>query len=768
MPSNVPSTDYLLRNHEGIIIGDDRYKTIKGFKLYYPICAGRFAKQKSFHLNCNMTSEAVSYDSSRAGTTTSGQLRGSGLMNKSLKDMNKSLKNVTRKQEVKEEHDEKPGCSLPNNTTCPLCIELHKVTKTKQKLEDWEEEIPATVLSIIGDSKKYLPCETIKNQLKRGLLELMKKTNIWIITEGRNTCVGEIVEEVIRGNTKKTKSHVLHRDITSTSKEQCRHQSGETFIQPDECSLEVCIKDHLKIPLILIVVGGDENSFKTAMTYLKMNFPVLVIDGSGSAADFICKGYRMHKNSAEKTVFLNTFQSEMTEAATTIFCSFEEKQNTNKTSCERLTMQLQEALEENWKSIYVYLVNDTTYTLDSTIQDILFKFLCKDEKNKEKLTDNILYFVDLWNRPDIAGKEIFKLGNSKVLENLKDKLGIKHSYLSKLFTNALVFNRVSLVKQVLEYLLDKEQYKQFLDHSLEDLYENTDCMAGYFISTFKKTGIIARFIPLTCLTRKKQETYKQKNIVKKINDAVIKILGSQQMKPFDEGDNKNNDAINGIRIDDIFKHLFIWAVLMNRRDLAMLFWKKENSDYICSALYASSLAKRLADMLAGDASAEEFMDELAGLLESSRYYEDLAYSVMTELYSNDRKHARQLLVTEVTRYNSTTIFTIAEKFTLMKFMGHAACQTKLTQIWKGRILGDISILYAIIVTFLPFLIMWTVRLDNTDEITVHRVIPSLMTDTRDQETQKSVKLLNWMRKIYYFYNSPLIKFFVSVTVTCIT
>ncbi|CAC5416873.1 unnamed protein product [Mytilus coruscus] len=349
-----------------------------------------------------MTSEAVSYDSSRVGTTTSGQLRGSGLMNKSLKDMNKSLKDVTRKQE---------------------CIELHKVTKTKQKLEDWVEEIPATVLSIIGDSKKYLPY-------------------IWILTKGRNTCVGEIVEEVIRGNTKKTKSHVLHRDITSTTKEQYKHQSGDTFIQPDECNLEVCIKDNLEIPLILIVVGGDENTFKTAMKYLKMNVPVLVIDGSGSAADFVSKGYRMsiHKNSVEKPVFLDTFQSEMTEAATTIFGSNEQKQNTTKTFCEKLAMQLQEELEEN-------------------------------EKNKERLANNILYFVNLWNRPDIAGKEIFKLGNSKVLEHLQDKHGIKHSYLSKLFTNALVFNRVCLEKQVLEYLLDKEQYKQFLDHYFEDLYE---------------------------------------------------------------------------------------------------------------------------------------------------------------------------------------------------------------------------------------------------------------------------------------------------------
>ena len=71
---------------------------------------------------------------------------------------------------------------------------------------------------------------------------------------------------------------------------------------------------------------------------------------------------------------------------------------------------------------------------------------------------------------------------------------------------------------------------------------------------------------------------------------------------------------------------------------------------------------------------------------------------MTELYLNDRKHARQLLVREVKRYNSTTIFEITEKFSLMKFMGHAACQTKLNKIWKGRIKGDTSNLKVIVLS----------------------------------------------------------------------
>lgn len=63
---------------------------------------------------------------------------------------------------------------------------------------------------------------------------------------------------------------------------------------------------------------------------------------------------------------------------------------------------------------------------------------------------------------------------------------------------------------------------------------------------------------------------------------------------------------------------------------------------------------------------------------------------MTELYCNDKNRARTLLMTEVEGYNYTTILEIAEKFSLMKFMGHAACQTRLDKIWKGEKLSYTS------------------------------------------------------------------------------
>ncbi|OPL33877.1 hypothetical protein AM593_00734, partial [Mytilus galloprovincialis] len=285
-------------------------------------------------------------------------------------------------------------------------------------LKNWEREKPVAVLSIIGETKTYFPNETIKTQLKSGLLELMNTTNIWIITEGQDTCIGQIVEEVIRENTDKSQSCCCHKDDI-----------------------------HLARPLIVMLVGGEEGSFEAALVNLKRSVPILVIDGSGKAADFICKGSRMGMNisSAE-------FQSELIHAAKMLYGSNDEKTNTIQTKCEKLIKQLQNEIAEHSKSIHVYSVYETTYTLDKTIQDILFDVFYLDEQNEDKLTDNILHFVDLWNRPDIAEKKIFKLENSRVLEELQKELGKKESTLSKLFTNALKDDRIDMITPLKAYI----------------------------------------------------------------------------------------------------------------------------------------------------------------------------------------------------------------------------------------------------------------------------------------------------------------------------
>lgn len=40
---------------------------------------------------------------------------------------------------------------------------------------------------------------------------------MWIVTEGKSTCVGKIVEDVTGGNSETSKSRVLHKDFNTTT-----------------------------------------------------------------------------------------------------------------------------------------------------------------------------------------------------------------------------------------------------------------------------------------------------------------------------------------------------------------------------------------------------------------------------------------------------------------------------------------------------------------------------------------------------------------------
>ncbi|VDI23522.1 Hypothetical predicted protein [Mytilus galloprovincialis] len=218
----------------------------------------------------------------------------------------------------------------------------------------------------------------------------------------------------------------------------------------------------------MIIIGGDENSFVTAMTYLKMNYPVLVLEGSGRAADFICKGYRLStfRTSEDKCVLCDTFISEMTEAAKYIYGFNQEERMSEKVNCDKLANKLKHALETRWKSIHVHSINDTTHSFDKAIQDILFQLLCKENKQDYEIIENILKYADLWDRPDIAEKEVFNLENSNLLLMIQGNKDI----LSTLFTNALLDKKEEIVKQVLDYIQDREFFTVFLQQNLEKLY----------------------------------------------------------------------------------------------------------------------------------------------------------------------------------------------------------------------------------------------------------------------------------------------------------
>ena len=71
------------------------------------------------------------------------------------------------------------------------------------------------------------------------------------------------------------------------------------------------------------------------------------------------------------------------------------------------------------------------------------------------------------------------------------------------------------------------------------------------------------------------------------------------------------------------------------------------------------------------------------LIMFSREFEDAAVGVLNECYRRDKVMSRQLLVRDLEIWGSTALM-IADAAREMDFMGHSCCQTKLNEIWKGK------------------------------------------------------------------------------------
>ena len=52
----------------------------------------------------------------------------------------------------------------------------------------------------------------------------------------------------------------------------------------------------MNVPVVMLVVEGGVNTMKTVCEAINQDIPVLVLNGSGRAADFIAFGYMLSKD----------------------------------------------------------------------------------------------------------------------------------------------------------------------------------------------------------------------------------------------------------------------------------------------------------------------------------------------------------------------------------------------------------------------------------------------------------------------------------------
>ncbi|XP_071124314.1 transient receptor potential cation channel subfamily M member-like 2 [Mytilus edulis] len=635
------------------------------------------------------------------------------------------------------------------------------------------------------------------------------------------------------------------------------------------------------LPVVLVLLEGGIDALKTTWSVLKNNNPVVVINGSGGAADFLSICHQGHNRKTDsEQVKLSEYVDNLQELIRKCFedKSYEMNIEATKWATKCLTKH---------ELIRVYSLEEHTTKLDDLIQKAIFgiyteyfnaegsiprgltsgytpkinavqkqlKLVAKwknydiakeeifiaenrnhltclqelnekrmhnlknetrkviksiinqfNQKNEKTLLDyytefeqDVLHFEDIKrtnyamdkNNPNyftIINKATYFTNVSKsfaeMIKNMKDKSFLTHEgdlrrivqgfvdeyekdSVSELFQSSLLANKTDLVMLVMQKI---ESMSSFVLDNLSNIFR-----LSIKIKDFSAILLIQQHWEgnhdkemesyLTSASQSELDKKKEKIKIKKekknnkvllaVNSFIIDLFENPEFKLYEF---KGEEELDLIHKDKPFHHLFVWAVLVNRREMAMIFWEQE-TDLTCSALFASAVLKELSEK----AHFSKHMHLSQTLKKNSRHFENLACNVMTELYSNDRENALTTLVTEVGRYKSTPL-EIAVSQKLEKFMAHTACQAKLNSIWNGYIEEYTPFWRIGMALFLPMLLIQALGFITfkTKETKSQQISPYQYPDEDPYQgdKRKTEPYETRLKFIHRFYNAPVTKFFV--------
>ncbi|XP_076459392.1 transient receptor potential cation channel subfamily M member-like 2 [Babylonia areolata] len=651
----------------------------------------------------------------------------------------------------------------------------------------WQLPVPKLLISITGGAKRFNLRPRLKTILKQGLVNAAVTTGAWIITGGTATGVMEFVGEAVQDHVHSSSSSEENQcvalgvaswgiiannmalnghgnqglfpasycmeDIKVEGKKSALLDHNHThFLLVDDGSeghfgVEIEFRSRLQsyisqkvetgvtesqsinVPSVLIVVEGGINTMKTVRESITGKMPVVVIKGSGRAADFIATAFQLTKsvNDEDQSVYPMDFEETMFAKAKVMF---EWKTDMAEEDIDRSiyeTLHYLECCLEERKLLTIFNLDKAESEKDID-RAILYALL---RANKSDANSQLALAL-AWNRCDIARQEIFTSKNRHVWQQA--------DLYNAMFT-ALVQNRSDFVQLFLDNGVD---LKLFLTtRTLWNLYCNcivdpADAEAGllrYLISRLKQTlaaFLLCRGTPefesfpdlLPCVNRLivhllqdkrfcfytaedhtvvgESPTMTWKGDLQSVQPRRARLL-SHQFPP-DQGllalgNSMTKSSMEVVDFEYPERELFIWAVLFNRRELSHLFWRS-GKDHLGGALFASALLYRMSLQADKEEEAELCVDMAAHSDECERW----ALGVLSECYRRDKQLTHCLLVRDLEHWGHTTLFSLAESHKLMEFTEHSACQTKMTSIWKGRIALYTSERKIFLCTFLPVFI----------------------------------------------------------------
>ncbi|XP_027471119.1 transient receptor potential cation channel subfamily M member 3 isoform X2 [Zalophus californianus] len=544
------------------------------------------------------------------------------------------------------------------------------------------------------------------------------------------------------------------------------------------------------VPVVALIVEGGPNVISIVLEYLRDTppVPVVVCDGSGRASDILAFG---HKYSEEGGLINESLRDQLLVTIQKTFTY-------TRTQAQHLFIILMECMKKK-ELITVFRMGSEGH------QDIDLAILTALLKGTNASAPDQLSLALAWNRVDIARSQIFIYGQQWPVGSLEQAM-----------LDALVLDRVDFVKLLIE---NGVSMHRFLTISrLEELYNtrhgpsNTlyhlvrDVKKGNLPPDYRISlidiGLVIEYLmggAYRCnYTRKRFRTLYH-NLFGPKRPKALKLLGMEDDVPLRRGrkTTKKREEEVDIDLDDPeinhfpfpFHELMVWAVLMKRQKMALFFWQ-HGEEAMAKALVACKLCKAMAH----EASENDMVDDISQELNhNSRDFGQLAVELLDQSYKQDEQLAMKLLTYELKNWSNATCLQLAVAAKHRDFIAHTCSQMLLTDMWMGRLrMRKNSGLKVILGILLPPSIL-SLEFKNKDDMPymsqaqeIHLQEkepeePEKPTKEKDEEdmeltamlgrnngessrkkdeeeVQSRHRLIPLGRKIYEFYNAPIVKF----------
>ncbi|XP_058421665.1 transient receptor potential cation channel subfamily M member 3 isoform X18 [Diceros bicornis minor] len=688
---------------------------------------------------------------------------------------------------------------------------LHLMTK------EWQLELPKLLISVHGGLQNFELQPKLKQVFGKGLIKAAMTTGAWIFTGGVNTGVIRHVGDALKDHASKSRGKIctigiapwgivenqedlIGRDVVRPYQTMSNPMSKLTvlnsmhshFILADngttgkygaEVKLRRQLEKHISlqkintrigqgVPVVALIVEGGPNVISIVLEYLRDTppVPVVVCDGSGRASDILAFG---HKYSEEGGLINESLRDQLLVTIQKTFTY-------TRTQAQHLFIILMECMKKK-ELITVFRMGSEGH------QDIDLAILTALLKGANASAPDQLSLALAWNRVDIARSQIFIYGQQWPVGSLEQAM-----------LDALVLDRVDFVKLLIEN--GRHGPSNTLYHLVRDVKKG-NLPPDYRISLID-IGLVIEYLmggAYRCnYTRKRFRTLYH-NLFGPKRPKALKLLGMEDDVPLRRGrkTTKKREEEVDIDLDDPeinhfpfpFHELMVWAVLMKRQKMALFFWQ-HGEEAMAKALVACKLCKAMAH----EASENDMVDDISQELNhNSRDFGQLAVELLDQSYKQDEQLAMKLLTYELKNWSNATCLQLAVAAKHRDFIAHTCSQMLLTDMWMGRLrMRKNSGLKVILGILLPPSIL-SLEFKNKDDMpymTQAQEIhlqerepeePEKPTKEKDEEdmeltamlgrnngessrkkdeeeVQSRHRLIPLGRKIYEFYNAPIVKF----------